>query len=202
VPVELAWLATDASSGIAGYELQQSVNGGAYANVALPSATTTTLTHSLDPGKAYQYQVRAQDQAGNWSLRKPGQSFAIDQRQEDYQAVTYTGKWTLQALSAASGGYAKYATASGAKAKFSFAGRNVAWVASKGPDRGKAEVWIDNVKAATVDLYSSSAQPRKLVFTKSWGSSGTHTLEIRVTGTKNTASSGKRIDVDAFVALR
>ena len=41
-----------------------------------------------------------------------------------------------------------------------------------------------------------------MVFTKSWDSSTSHTLEIRVLGTKNAASSGKRVDVYAFVALR
>jgi hypothetical protein len=99
--------------------------------------------------------------------------------------ITYTGEWTRQTLSTASGGSTEYATDSGAK----------------GPDRGKAEVWIDGVKAATVDLYSSSAQPRKMVFTKNWDSADSHTLEIRATGTKNAASSGTRIDVDAFVVL-
>ncbi len=63
-------------------------------------------------------------------------------------------------------------------------------------------MWIDGVKAVTVDLYASSAQPRNMVFTKSWTTSASHTLEIRVLGTKNASSSGKRVDVDAFVALR
>ena len=43
---------------------------------------------------------------------------------------------------------------------------------------------------------------RQMVFTKSWSSSASHTLEVRVLGTKNASSSGKRVDVDAFVALR
>jgi hypothetical protein len=115
--------------------------------------------------------------------------------------ITYTGEWTRQTLSTASGGSTEYATDSGAKAELSFAGSNVGWLSNKGPDRGKAEVWIDGVKAATVDLYSSSAQPRKMVFTKNWDSADSHTLEIRATGTKNAASSGTRIDVDAFVVL-
>ncbi len=60
--------------------------------------------------------------------------------QEEHQALTYTGTWPLQATSLASGGYVKYSGTSGAKAKYTFAGRNVAWVAPKGPDRVKAEV--------------------------------------------------------------
>jgi hypothetical protein len=63
-------------------------------------------------------------------------------------------------------------------------------------------VWLDGVKVATVDLYSSSEQPRKMVFTKNdLDSSQAHTLEVRVLGTKRTESSGTRVDVDAFVVL-
>jgi hypothetical protein len=202
VPVKLDWSATDQGSGVAQYQVQVSVNGGAYADVALPSATTTSLTRSLEPSKSYSHRVRAQDRAGNWSAWAPGASFTVDLRQENYQTVSYTGTWVLQALSTASGGYVKYASASGSKAKFSFTGRTIAWVAPKGADKGKAEVWIDGVKAATVDLYASSSQTRKMVFTKSWATSGTHTLEVRATNTKNASSSGARVDVDAFVALR
>ena len=49
----------------------------------------------------------------------------------------------------ASGDYVKHASASGAKARFSFAGKNVAWVASTGSNRGKAEVWVDGVRVAS-----------------------------------------------------
>jgi hypothetical protein len=41
-----------------------------------------------------------------------------------------------------------------------------------------------------------------MVFTKSWSTSDPHTLEVRVMNAKNTASSGKRVDVDAFAVLR
>jgi hypothetical protein len=58
VPVRLLWSATDVGTDVAGYQLQQSVNGGAHANVTLPSETTTALTVSLDPDKTYRYQVR------------------------------------------------------------------------------------------------------------------------------------------------
>jgi hypothetical protein len=156
----------------------------------------------LEPGKTYRYKVRAQDNADNWGAWKAGPSFTVDVRQEDHQAVTYTGSWTLVPLSAASGGYIKYALALGDKAKFTFAGRNVAWVSPKGPGRGIAEVWVDGTKAATVDLYAPTEKPRTMVFSKSWATSGTHNVEVRVLGTKNASATGKRVSVDAFVALR
>ena len=203
VPVKLVWSATDTGgSGVAVYQLQRSVNGGAYAAVALPSATATTLSPSLDPTKTYRFRVRAQDKAGNWSPWKEGPPFTVVVRQEDHSSITYAGTWTRIAASDASGGFRKYASAFGDKATFSFTGRNVAWVAPKGSGHGIAEVWVDGVKATTVDLYSPTEQPRTLVFSKSWASSGAHTVEVRVLGTKNAASTGKRVSVDAFVALR
>jgi Tol biopolymer transport system component len=203
-PVNLSWSATDGGSGVARYELQQSTNGGAFAGMALPSETATAINPSLEAGKTYQFQVRAQDNAGNWSAWSSGPAFSVDLRQETHQAIAYAGTWTLQSSPTASEGYLRYATASGARAKFSFAGKHAAWVASTGPNRGKAEVWVDGVKAATVDLYAPTAQPRKMVFVKAWATtpSANHTLEVRALGTKNAASSGKRVDVDAFVALR
>jgi hypothetical protein len=204
VPVQLLWSATDVGSGVAGYQLQQSVNGGAYADVSLPSQTTTALTVSLDLGKTYQYQVRAQDKAGNWSAWATGPSFTLQAVQENGSGVSYpAGKWTRTALSDAYGGYVKHTSASGARAQFAFTGDEVAWVSTKGANRGKAEVWLDGVKVATVDLYSASTQTRQVVFSQGGlDPSKSHTLEVRVLGTKNAASSGKRVDVDAFVALR
>jgi Tol biopolymer transport system component len=204
VPVQLTWSATDVGSGVAGYQLQQSVNGGAYADVSLPSQTTTTLTVSLDPGKTYRYQVRAQDKAGNWSAWAAGPSFTLAAVQEDGSGVAYpAGKWTRATLSGAYGGYVKHANVSGARAKFTFSGDEVAWVSTKSANRGKAEVWLDGVKVATVDLYSATTQTRRVVYSKGGlDPSKSHTLEVRVLGTKNAASSGKRVDVDAFLALR
>jgi hypothetical protein len=54
-----------------------------------------------------------------------------------------------------------------------------------------------------VDLYSNLGSSRNVVFAKK-GLDPTveHTLEVRALGTKNAASSGMRVDVDAFVVLR
>ncbi len=95
-----------------------------------------------------------------------------------------------------------YAGANGDKAQFSFTGSSVAWVATKGPDRGRAEVWMDGAKIKVIDLYASAEQPRRIVFAQDQlDASQTHTLEVRVLGTKNTASSGTYVDVDAFAVL-
>ncbi len=92
----------------------------------------------------------------------------------------------------------KHAKTSGATAKLSFTGRNVAWVAPKSSTRGKADVYVDGAYVQTVDLYSSSTLSRQVVFSQSWATSESHTLEVRVLGT----SGRPRVDIDAFVVLQ
>jgi hypothetical protein len=202
VPVKLNWSATDDQSGVSQYRLQQSTNGGPYANVSLSSPTTTSTSRSLASGNAYTFRVRAQDGAGNWSDWAQEPEFVVDAHQESANAITYVGTWTQQNSASAYGGSLKYAQANGANARLGFIGRDVAWVATKGPDRGKAEVWVDGVKVKSLDLYSSTEQPRKVVSSVHWVESGAHTVEVRALGKKNSSSTATRVDVDAFVVLR
>ena len=202
VPTKVVLSGSDVGgTGVVSYQLQLSVNGGAFSSGAY-LAPGTNSNRWLEVGNTYQYRVQTADAAGNRSSWKLGPKFTVDLREEHDTAVTYTGTWTRVEDPYASGGYRKYSAAAGAKASFSFTGSSVAWVAPKGPGHGMAEVWVDGAKAATVDLYAPSEEPQAAVFSKSWASSGTHTVEVRVLGTKNAASSGKRVSVDAFVALR
>jgi subtilisin family serine protease len=201
VPVRLDWSATDNAdgSGVASYRLQQSVNGGAYSDVELPSATATTVTPSLKHTYTYRYRVSAKDRAGNESEWAYGPSFKVNAYQENSTAVTYpSGTWKRASLSGAYGKYVKYASAAGSTAKLTFTGRDVAWVAPRSSTRGKAEVYVDGTYVQTVDLYSSTTQARQVVFSKSWASSGSHILQVRVLGT----AGRPRVDVDAFVVLQ
>ena len=68
---------------------------------------------------------------------------------------------------------------------------------------GQADVYLVGTKVVAVDLYSASGQSRMVEFSKvGLDPSVTHTLEVRVLGIKNAASTAKRVDVDAFVVLR
>ena len=203
VPVKLAWSATDDSSVVA-YQLRQSTNGGAYQDVALPSGTATTITRSLTPGNTYQFQVRAQDQVGNWSSWTLGATFGVGAYQESDSAINYVDQWHTQTDSGAYGGALKYAKGVGTEeATFVFTGSEVAWVSSINKSRGQAEVYLDGTRVATVDLYSATGKSRVVVFSRGGlDPSATHTLEVRALGTRNAAATSKRIDLDAFVVLR
>jgi hypothetical protein len=68
-----------------------------------------------------------------------------------------------------------------------------------GAGRGMAEIWLDGAKVATVDLYSASSKPARVVWASGVLANVTHTLRVRVSGTKNPAASNVRVDADAFL---
>lgn len=71
-----------------------------------------------------------------------------------------------------------------------------------GPDRGKALIVIDGVSTITLDLYrAGSLATRQITYRRNFRSSGQHTFEVRVLGTKNPASTGTRVDLDAFLTI-
>lgn len=200
VPVKFSWSATDAAGEVTGYELQRSTDGGPYENVGLADATTTTRTLGFAPGSSYyRLRVRATDDNGNRSDWKYGTRFALEAIQENDSSISYAKTWKGQSLAGAYGGKLAYATARGAKATLSFTGTDVAWVAPKSKTRGKAAVYLDGAKVATVDLFSRQTLARRVAFSKGDLDPATpHTLEVRSLGT----SGRPRVDVDAFAVLR
>lgn len=212
---KISWSGYDpgghSGSGTTRYELQRSVNGGAWSDDLLQQqpvnpgkeapVTSTSLSSTL--GYMYKYRVRAQDLAGNWSGWIEGPSLSARGYDQGHTSVTYpTGTWTRVDSAAFYAGAVKYATAAGARARFSFTAREVGWVSTKGPNRGKAEVWVDGTKVAVVDLYSPTVQPREVVFRRAWATSGSHAAVVVLTGTKNASSTNPRVDIDGFVTLQ
>lgn len=82
-----------------------------------------------------------------------------------------------------------------------FDGTRIVWLGPKQPNYGMADVYIDNVKLATVDCYAPSATATSVATI--WASPelapGSHTISIRLTGAKNPASSGNIVVIDRFV---
>ena len=195
-PIRTKWSATDLS-GVASYVLQRQANGGTWSNVTLTSATATSVAQSLTLGTTYRYRLMATDGRGNSSPWVYGPSFAPAVTQQSSSGVTYTGTWTLAAVTTASGGSLAYATQGGASATFAFTGSSVAWVSYAGPARGSAKVYVDGVYKATIDLYSATDSARRVAYAFTWGSNGHHTIKVVAVGTVG----HPRIDVDGFAQL-
>lgn len=119
---------------------------------------------------------------------------------DDGAGVTYGGgTWTDN--NNVSGYYnndAHYTILQGLYAQFTFTGTTIKWIGGKNTDHGKAEVYIDGALDATVDTYASSWLLQQTLYTKTGLASGSHTIKIVVTNTKNASASGYCQDVDAF----
>jgi hypothetical protein len=142
--------------------------------------------------------MRGWDKAGNLSAWVYGASFTVPRYQNTSSSIVYGGYWATSSSSSYSGGSERYTGTAGRSATFTFTGRAFGWVASVGPSRGKARVYIDGTWITDVNLYSSSTTYRKVVYTYYWSTSGPHTFRIVDLGT----TGHSRIDLDAILVVR
>jgi hypothetical protein len=192
--VRLAWTGADATSGVARNELAQSTDGGAWSTVS-SALGTATIDRPLAPSHTYRFRVRAVDRAGNTGAWMSGPTFRLTAYSELNGGIRYTGTWTTSSSTVYWGGRVRFSSRAGARATITVTGRSVEWVARKGPTRGRAQVYVNGVLTATVDLYASTYQNQRVAWAATWSTSATRTISIRVLGT----SGRPRVDVDAFV---
>jgi hypothetical protein len=195
VKLKLAWSGSDPGSGIASYQLQVSRNGGPWRTLSAPGATATASTRTVVLGSAYRYRIRATDAMGNRSSYVMWPALTPTRYQEGASRLAWTRSWSRAVNRNLSGGQARYTSAASRKVVLTFTGRDVAWVTARRPSSGRAQVRIDGVLVATVDLRASSTLFRRTIFRHHFPTRATHTLEIRPLG-------DGRIDVDAFIVLR
>jgi hypothetical protein len=197
LPTRITWpAATDQTTGIAGYELQRSTDGGgswSAAGATPGTVRSTSASQALE--LAYEYRVRARDTVGNWSAWANGPSVTGVLLQDRSTAVTYTGTWHRASYTYASGRTTMSATAAGARARTTFSGRGVAIAAPTGSGRGSAWVYVDGAFRASISFRAAANHGRIVMYSTTFATLGTHTVELRLSG------SG-RVDLDAFVILR
>jgi len=122
----------------------------------------------------------------------------VEYTEETNPLLSYSGAWTTGSASTHSGGTYRYASTAGASVTVRFRGTSVAWVGPKAPSYGRAEVFVDGVSRGVVSQYASAVSYQQTIWSISGLPEGEHTLLIRATGTKDSASSGTIIVVDAF----
>jgi hypothetical protein len=113
-------------------------------------------------------------------------------------SVTYTGAWMAVNNASLSGGSSALSMDNGSRATFTFNGTAGKWIGLKDPWSGIARVYVDGVFKAQVDAYSATTQSKAVLYEISGLASGSHSLSIEVTGTKNSAAQGLWVWVDAF----
>jgi lysophospholipase L1-like esterase len=119
-------------------------------------------------------------------------------------AFSYSGAWTTcsgcdpHAVGLFGGGFSS-SSSSGATAQFQFtraAGGQVKLYLVKTAASGVAAISLNGGPETLVDLYAGSDRRYTAVWVSAPLSAGTHTLQVRVTGTKQAASAGTAVGID------
>lgn len=112
-------------------------------------------------------------------------------------AGTFSGSWVTCSSTSYTDGTYRYSRWAGARIRYTFTGTKVAWIGPRALNYGRADVYIDGVKKAALSQYGVLGW-RYRVWESSALSSGSHTIEIRVLGTKDAASTNTIVVVDGF----
>jgi hypothetical protein len=113
--------------------------------------------------------------------------------------LVYSGTWSTQTVSQASGGTSSHGYEKSAGVIVTFTGTRLDWIATLAPENGVADVSLDGGALTKVDLYSATTLYRQTVWTTGTLARGTHWVEIRWDYANNTDKvTHTFISVDAF----
>ena len=178
---------TDALSGHASTHYR--VDGSAW--------TTGTALSISDAGK-HTLEYYSVDAVGNTESIRSVDLFVKDRFEETESLLLFKGAWADATSPALSGGSYKYAWKTGLTAHIAFDGVKLDWITTKAPNYGVAKVTLDGGDPEYVDLYSATYRYKSLVWSTGELAPGRHEIAIEWTGTKNAASTGFSVGVDAL----
>lgn len=112
-------------------------------------------------------------------------------------SIAYRGSWGNAPYGGYIGGNVAWSKTPGSTATFTFSGSSVSWIGPVGPTRGLALVLLDGQAVTRVDLWRSSFVARAVLFKRSFGSVGRHTLTIEVLS----MPSHPYVAIDGFVVV-
>jgi hypothetical protein len=193
--VRFSWPPAGDPTGVTGYDVQLSADGGSYSTIAT-NTSARSLTRSLALGHTYRVRVRSTDGAGNAGAWAAGPLLAV--RSWQTPSFSYRGTWRIVLAKRSVGTGYRYSTAKGATASITVTARSFAWLAPKNASSGRAAVYVDGVYATTVNLYSATSRIRQVVFAASFETRGSHTITIRNLGT----ARHPRVGLDSLAILR
>ena len=125
-----------------------------------------------------------------------------DWRGEDRGPVEFSENWERELDAGFSGPSQAVSTTPGSRATLRFNGPSVSWLGERGPDGGKAKVYVDGSLRASIDLYAPARHLAQEVFSLDGLGDGPHVIEIEVHQSNNPQSGGYRVTVDALDIAR
>jgi hypothetical protein len=176
-------------------------------NVPAASAGWVSYTFSAPAGTTYttlavSVQGLKNSASTNTLVRIDGFGDARQTFNENSFRVKYNGWSMSNDVAASSGGWQSLSSNSTSCVTVRFTGPQVRWLSSRGPTYGQADVYLDGTFIRTVDQYSATKKAQVAErFNHISGvplTDAPHTLEIRVKGTRNIASTGNLVSIDTF----
>ncbi|MEU4623667.1 N-acetylmuramoyl-L-alanine amidase [Actinoplanes sp. NPDC023801] len=168
VPVRLGFTGTD-NLKLAGY----AVSRPRAANLGPVGSWNTTVK----PGAAT-WTVTARDMAGNTRAASMSRTVVLSAE----TSARKSGTWSSRAGKSYLGGKALASTRKNAKLTYTFTGRSAALLFSRGTKTGKAYVYLDGRKVATIDTRSGATKYRQALWVSAT-SVKKHTVVVVVAGT-------------------
>jgi beta-galactosidase GanA len=173
-----------------------------------PSSAAITDTARINPDDGTQFHVLRH--TDSTSTATDSTHIALDlnakagfTHDDTDAALAYTGAWEHHGADVdyTGGDYRhteSFSRVAGDSITVPFTGTAVRWISSKDPSHGIADVYLDDVKVATVDGYAASKINQQEFYAADGLAAGAHVLRIVVTGTANPAASSPFVVVDAI----
>jgi subtilisin family serine protease/alpha-tubulin suppressor-like RCC1 family protein len=198
IPVNVTWSGSDSGVGIARHEIARSTNGGTTWTTLSTALTGPSHATTFPSSGSVRFRVRAVDLAGNAGLWATGPVLTRSFVQQNAMGVTFAGGWTTVTAMAYSGGSARYASAAGAAASYTFTGRSVALVTTLAPSRGRVRIYVNGTLVTTLDCSSAGTTYQVVAWQRTYSATVTRTVRLVVEGT----AGRPRVDLDAFAILK
>ena len=188
VPVVLTWQV----SGAGACEYYVRINQNGVLDDSIVSGKSLTTTASV--GSTYQVSVWPLDCSGNFGTPASTNPFHVDRYTE--ADIGRSGpNWSFKNVANAVGGRIAVNKTPGSSFSFFSCYTNLAWIAQKGPQGGRASVSVDGVPLTSVDLFSATVKDRQLVAKTFDSGSGCHLVTVTNTSTSPTRN---QLTVDAL----
>lgn len=192
--VKVSWSARSPSRVIVAFDVDKRVGPeGRWAGWRRNTSTMRKyFTGSV--GTTYYFRARGTDTSritSGWSTARP---VAVPY---DQSAATFKGRWQTRTGTKLFRGTSRYSSIRGATASRRF--RNameVALIITKSIRGGKADVYLGDVKAATVDFYAARTRFRVPIRIKTFTNPTPGTIRVVVKHRKSRASLGYRVEID------
>jgi hypothetical protein len=183
--------------GVCSYAVERSLGGGTFLPVPTSDPTLWLAKSSLVVGADGRFRVRATDCVGDAADPRIGPREGLTIVQENGAGVLTSPGWTVQSDPGFIGDARSASAVAGASIRFSFTADGFAWIAERGPDQGRAQVFVDGEPARYARLWADSSRAPRIVFARDWRVAGQHQVRIVVVGTQD----HPWVNIDAFALL-